>query len=219
MRKVWPLRWGLSSHFQHDRSALRVQSNCIFSLLPPFSRNNKNQHWLHGENVAAPVCGSMHAPFAARVSLGPFRTLQSALNLAAARLRHVAGTEWSTKRYLSMDFLKDHQPTRDNRLSPAGAAQPNIKVRKTLDATDSGSAFATVSQRYVGIRPALWVSTKCFDRADIDREMTTCETRDGRIACFVGNVAKIKCCLLAKEHTEEASLLRDCHTCRGSDSP
>jgi hypothetical protein len=29
MRKVWPLRWGLSSHFQHDRSALRVQSNCI----------------------------------------------------------------------------------------------------------------------------------------------------------------------------------------------
>jgi len=28
------------------------------------------------------------------------------------QLRHVAGTEWSTKRYLSMDFLKDHQPTR-----------------------------------------------------------------------------------------------------------
>ena len=37
---------------------------------------------------------------------------QSALNLAAARLRHVAGTEWSTKRYLFMDFLKDHQTTR-----------------------------------------------------------------------------------------------------------
>ena len=28
------------------------------------------------------------------------------------RLRHVAGTEWSTKMYLSMDFLKDHQTTR-----------------------------------------------------------------------------------------------------------
>jgi transposase-like protein len=37
---------------------------------------------------------------------------QSALNLAAARLRHVAGTEWSTKRYLSMNVLKDHQTTR-----------------------------------------------------------------------------------------------------------
>jgi hypothetical protein len=31
------------------------------------------------------------------------------LNLAAAPLRHVAGTEWSTKRYLSMDLLKGHQ--------------------------------------------------------------------------------------------------------------
>ncbi len=27
---------------------------------------------------------------------------ESALNLAAARLRHVAGSEWSTKRYLSI---------------------------------------------------------------------------------------------------------------------
>ena len=43
---------------------------------------------------------------------GPFPDGQSALNLAAARLRHVAGTEWSTKSYLSMDFLKDYQTTR-----------------------------------------------------------------------------------------------------------
>ena len=41
--------------------------------------------------------------------VGAFPDGQSALNLAAARLRHIAGTEWSTKRYLSMDFLKDHQ--------------------------------------------------------------------------------------------------------------
>jgi transposase-like protein len=46
--------------------------------------------------------------------VGAFPNGQSALNLAAARLRHVAGTEWSTKRYLSMDFLKDHQTTRTN---------------------------------------------------------------------------------------------------------
>jgi hypothetical protein len=26
-----------------------------------------------------------------------------------ARLRHIAGSEWSTKRYLSMDLLEDHQ--------------------------------------------------------------------------------------------------------------
>ena len=38
--------------------------------------------------------------------VGAFPDGQSALNLAAARLRHIAGSEWSTKRYLSMDLLK-----------------------------------------------------------------------------------------------------------------
>ena len=41
--------------------------------------------------------------------VGSFPDGQSALNLAAARLRHIAGSEWSAKRYLSMDLLKDHQ--------------------------------------------------------------------------------------------------------------
>src|SRR5262249_45853151 len=31
------------------------------------------------------------------------------LNLAAARLRHIAGTAWSTKRYLNIGLLKDQQ--------------------------------------------------------------------------------------------------------------
>jgi hypothetical protein len=31
------------------------------------------------------------------------------LNLAAARLRHIAGTAWSTKRYLNIEMLKDQQ--------------------------------------------------------------------------------------------------------------
>jgi transposase-like protein len=42
--------------------------------------------------------------------VGAFPDGQSALNLAAARLRHVAGSEWSTKRYLSMDLLKGQKP-------------------------------------------------------------------------------------------------------------
>jgi hypothetical protein len=41
--------------------------------------------------------------------VGAFPDGQSALNLAAARLRHIAGSEWSTKRYLTMDLLKDYQ--------------------------------------------------------------------------------------------------------------
>jgi putative transposase len=41
--------------------------------------------------------------------VGAFPDGQSALNLAAARLRHIAGTNWSTKRYLNIDLLKDQQ--------------------------------------------------------------------------------------------------------------
>ena len=38
--------------------------------------------------------------------VGAFPDGNSALNLAAARLRHIAGTRWSTKRYLNMQLLK-----------------------------------------------------------------------------------------------------------------
>jgi putative transposase len=41
--------------------------------------------------------------------VGAFPDGQSALNLAVARLRHIAGNEWSTNRYLMMDLLKNHQ--------------------------------------------------------------------------------------------------------------
>jgi hypothetical protein len=33
------------------------------------------------------------------------------LNLAAARLRHVAGTAWSSETYLNIGLLKDQQMT------------------------------------------------------------------------------------------------------------
>lgn len=41
--------------------------------------------------------------------VGAFPDGQSALNLAAARLRHIAGTAWSAKRYLNMELLKDQK--------------------------------------------------------------------------------------------------------------
>ena len=40
--------------------------------------------------------------------VGAFPDGQSCLNLAAARLRHVAGAKWSSKRYLDMTLLKKH---------------------------------------------------------------------------------------------------------------
>jgi putative transposase len=39
--------------------------------------------------------------------VGAFPDGKSALMLAAARLRHVAGTQWGSKRYLSMELLRD----------------------------------------------------------------------------------------------------------------
>jgi len=44
--------------------------------------------------------------------VGAFPDGQSALNLAAARLRHIAGTAWSTKRYLNIELLKDQRKRR-----------------------------------------------------------------------------------------------------------
>ena len=41
--------------------------------------------------------------------VGAFPDGESALNLAAARLRHVAGMAWSTKRYLKIGLLRDRQ--------------------------------------------------------------------------------------------------------------
>ena len=41
--------------------------------------------------------------------VGAFPDGQSALNLAAARLRHIAGTKWSAKRYMNMNLLKQHK--------------------------------------------------------------------------------------------------------------
>ncbi len=43
--------------------------------------------------------------------VGAFPDGQSALNLAAARLRHIAGTKWSLKRYMNMDLLKQQRIT------------------------------------------------------------------------------------------------------------
>lgn len=42
---------------------------------------------------------------------GAFRDGQPALDLATTRSRHIAGTKWSLKRYMSMALLKQHRMT------------------------------------------------------------------------------------------------------------
>jgi len=41
--------------------------------------------------------------------VGAFPDGQSCLNLAAARLRHIAGTQWSTRKYMNMAPLRAAQ--------------------------------------------------------------------------------------------------------------
>ena len=43
--------------------------------------------------------------------VGAFPDGNLAINLAAARLRHIAGTRWSTKRYLNMLLLWQRNAT------------------------------------------------------------------------------------------------------------
>jgi len=56
--------------------------------------------------------------------VGAFPDGQSALNLAAAGLRHIAGTAWSTKRYLRSDCWRTSGWEKPSPLEPVtGAAQ------------------------------------------------------------------------------------------------
>jgi len=48
--------------------------------------------------------------------VGAFPDGKSCLNLAAARLRHIAGTQWSTRKYMNME------PLNEMKLQPNGAA-------------------------------------------------------------------------------------------------
>ena len=57
--------------------------------------------------------------------VGCFPDGNSALMLAAARLRHIAGTKWSSYRYLNMKRLKDQQTVKELELAGATAYPDN----------------------------------------------------------------------------------------------
>ena len=71
--------------------------------------------------------------------VGAFPDGQSCLNLAAARLRHIAGTKWSAKCYMNMRPLyQQHNRNRSRRM---------MNVRKILDTTWSSRHEGTVGRR------------------------------------------------------------------------
>jgi len=59
--------------------------------------------------------------------VGAFPDGRSALMLAAARLRHVAGSRWGTRRYMDMDWLKEMQTESDK--TGGRLAYSNVALR------------------------------------------------------------------------------------------
>jgi transposase-like protein len=53
--------------------------------------------------------------------VGAFPDSKSALMLVAARLRHVAGTRWGTKRYMDMDRLYQQERNQTDEAMPPAA--------------------------------------------------------------------------------------------------
>jgi hypothetical protein len=75
--------------------------------------------WLPQEAVAAPLAAATRLRSYSKVSVreirrrsrvvGSFPDGQSALMLAAARLRYIAGTRWGTRQYMNMERLKEQK--------------------------------------------------------------------------------------------------------------
>jgi hypothetical protein len=89
--------------------------------------------------------------------VGAFPDGQSALNLAAARLRHIAGTAWSTKRYLNIELLCHRR--RNGRAEPASncccrgsrtrkTGGPSYGIRQGVTWTQPDAVFGSLPGRF-----------------------------------------------------------------------
>jgi Transposase, Mutator family len=103
------------------------------------TRPSRKEHW-RGVRTYNPLKRILREVRRSTRIVGAFPDGQSAPNLAA-KLRHIAGTAWSSKHYLNIELLKDQQmrgaiTARDGR----GAAQlrsmcekhwtlPNLRLR------------------------------------------------------------------------------------------
>ena len=115
-------------HAQEDRTAARAKGNQVIEKLKAMKLGKvatwveetvdetfsyyafPDEHWrrIRTNNPLERIMREIRRR--TRV-VGAFPDGKSALNLAAARLRHIAGTKWSTKRYMNMDLLKQQRIT------------------------------------------------------------------------------------------------------------
>ena len=81
----------------------------------------------------------------ARASSVHFRTA-NLLNLAATRLRHIAGTAWSTKRYFYIELLKNHRM-----IGAITAACAGRRLAKIICAKNSGHYLTESDSRVMRV--------------------------------------------------------------------
>lgn len=110
-------------HASEDRAAAEAKSNEVIAKLKGLRLGKASelvaesitetfayyafpdQHWLKLK-TNNPLQRLMREIRRRTRVVGAFPDAQSCLSLAAARLRHIAGTKWSTRRYMNMDLLK-----------------------------------------------------------------------------------------------------------------
>jgi len=118
-------------HAQEDRQAAREKAAAVVRKLQAMKLSKASravaegieetlsymafprEHWarLRTNNVLERIMREIRRR--TRV-VGAFPDGNSALMLVAARLRHIAGTKWGTRRYLDMDRLREHDQERQS---------------------------------------------------------------------------------------------------------
>ena len=87
-------------------AAADLIEECILETLTYYSF--PDQHWIKLK-TNNPLERLMREIRRRTRVVGAFPDVNSCLNLAAARLRHIAGTKWSTKRYMNMNLLSQER--------------------------------------------------------------------------------------------------------------
>ena len=64
--------------------------------------------------------------------VGTFPDGHSALMLVCARLRHVAGTQWGGKKYMSMKYIEMQEDERCSHEADSGMAWSQSQLRRTF---------------------------------------------------------------------------------------
>lgn len=96
---------------EEDRlSTVAAENDVIKAAIQMYSRSSCHAAKIsHKLNLSTWKPDPTAVPRRRTKVVGAFPDGHSALMLCAARLRHIAGTQWGSKRYLNIDLLKEQE--------------------------------------------------------------------------------------------------------------